>query len=357
VTLEWVPASAWDGGYSSDPDPSYDVFIFDAINLGYFQSKNLLLSLAKTQVANYSDLVPFAQTGVTVGDSVLGIPQLGCGDFLFYDASDSQLASTTNINQLTAAMGTCSYYPETPPGKAGLMVDLSGGTTVSSTYVEGVYESSGTFPSPLPTKVDPAIAATLQDVVALSSFGNVLYRNDSAPYQRAAWYSSGSGRAYVGFTESMSQIAPQKLASIRFKPMPWSTNSSTASPLFYSDVVGIGPATAARGTTSLAIQLANLMTSPSVIVASFGPWQSAGPQYLMPVSKTALSQLAAQFPVYAQMANVISPLSPTLFNLGPTSKVWLAEVKPMMKSTVLANPQCYCDSPSPPILCAMRMRI
>src|SRR5262245_46589320 len=40
VTLNW--ASSWDGGYDMDPDSSYDVFVFDAINLSYFQSQGYL---------------------------------------------------------------------------------------------------------------------------------------------------------------------------------------------------------------------------------------------------------------------------------------------------------------------------
>lgn len=349
VSLQW--ADDWDGGYDMDPDPSYDVFVFDALNLGYFQSKNFVLPLQTSQVPNYADLVTFARTGVTVNNTVLAIPQLGCGDFLFYYSSDSAVASAANADQLASALGSCTYFGEKPNSStAGLMVDLAGGTTVSSTYVEGVYELSGQFPSPLPTQIDPAIASPIQGIVGLSSFSDILYTNDNNGYQRAAWFSQGFGRAYVGFTESMSQIDPQKLSTISFKPMPWSANSKGVSaPLFYSDVVGVGPATSSRGTTALAIQLANLMTSPSVVVKLFGPYQGSGPQYLMPVSTSALKQLSTQFPMYAQMSKVLGTVNPTLFNLGPSSKPWLTQVKSMMKSMVLANAKCYCDFPAPPI--------
>lgn len=349
VTLKW--ATGWDGGYSTEPDPSYDVFVFDALNLGYFQSKGYLLPIATSQVANYSDIVAFARDGVTVGNTLLGIPQLGCGDFLFYRSSDSTLAAVTNETQLAQALGVCKYYGEKPPNATtGLMVDLAGGTTVSSTYLESLYELYGKFPASLPKTIDPAVASTLQGVVSLSSFTDVLYENDAAPYQRASWFGQGTGRAYVGFTESMSQLNPQVLATIRFKPMPWSTKSDAINkPLFYSDVVGVSPSTSKRGTTALAIRLANLMTSASVITKVFGPSGSSGPQYLMPVSTSALKQLAAQYPAYAQMSNVLSGLQPALFNLGPTSKTWLHEMKRAMKSVLLASPICYCDATSPPI--------
>lgn len=346
VVLQW--ADGWDGGYDMNPDPSYDVFVFDAINLGYFQANNFILPLQESQVTNYADLVPFAKTGVTVNNTVLAIPQLGCGDFLFYYTKDSAIASATNATELASALGSCSYFGEKPASSAaGLMVDLAGGTTVSSTYLEGVYERSGQFPSPLPTQIDPAIASPIQGIVGLSSFNDILFKNGNS-YQRATWFSQGFGRAYVGFTESMSQIDPQKLSTISFKPMPWSTNSSgIGAPLFYSDVVGVSPNTSSRGTTALAIQLANLMTSAKVIVELFGPYEGSGPQYLMPVSESALGQLAAQFPMYAQMSRVLGTVKPRLFNLGSDSKPWLAQVKSMMKSMVLANAKCYCDLPSP----------
>jgi hypothetical protein len=148
----------------------------------------------------------------------------------------------------------------------------------------------------------------------------------------------------------MTQIDPAKLASVSFKPMLWSTNSQGArAPLFYSDVAGVGPATSSRGTTALAVQLANLMTSANVIVKLFGPYQGSGPQYLMPVSAGALGQLATQFPMYAKMSQMLQTLQPALFNLGPDSKPWLAQNKRAMKSMVLANAKCYCDVSSPPI--------
>jgi thiamine pyridinylase len=352
VTLTW--ATDWDGGYDMDPDPSYDVFVFDAINLGYFQAKGYLQPLAISQVPNYGDLVPFAAAGVTIGTQVLGIPQLGCGDFLFYHGNDHALVAATTASQLSATLGTCTFYGETPPnGTTGLMLDFAGGTTDASTYVSSVHERTGAFPVPLPpdpAHIDPTAAATLQGVTALSSFTNALYRNDAAPYQRATWFGQGYGRAYVGFTESMSQLDSATLASIAFKPMPWSDNpTGLRTPLFYSDVVGVNVSTASRGTTTLAIQLANLMTSPSVIVASFGPSGGSGPQYLMPVSKSALKTLAAQFSTYRQMATALQATQPTLFNLGAGSKAWFSSMKSSMRSMMLANPKCYCDVASPPI--------
>jgi thiamine pyridinylase len=353
VSLTW--ATGWDGGYSMNPDPSYDVFVFDALNLSYFQAQGFLYPLTPAQVPNLPDIVPWAANGVTSQSQVLAIPQLGCGDFIFYKASDSAIAQAATVSALVSAISSCSYYTATPTsGPVGLSEDLSGGTTDASTYVESVHEQTGQWPVPLPTdpsQINPTAAAAVQSTVGIASFANVLYSNDSAPYQRATWFGQGLGRAYIGFLESMSAITnPAVLPTMAFKPMPWSNNPVGAqAPLFYSDVVGIGPATVGRGTNALAIQLANLMTSTAVIVQSFGAWNGQGPQYLMPVSRSALAALAGQYLTYQQMSTVLAGLQPILFNLGPQSKPWLTSMKSSMQSMVLANPVCYTDFAAPPI--------
>jgi len=120
VSIEWV--DGWDGGYSIDPQASYDVYVSDAIFLDYFKSQNWLIGLQKSQVSEFDDLLDYAATGIVENN-------------LVYDA-------------------------------------------------------------------------------------------------------------YVGFTESLSELEPTQLNNIAMKPMPWSDNAAgNKTPLFYSDLVGIHPAT------------------------------------------------------------------------------------------------------------------
>lgn len=351
VQLKWM--DRWDGGYSMDPDPSFDVFVFDAIYYDYFRKNGYLFPLEKSQVDSINDLLDYVVAGVIVDNKLYAIPQLGCGDFLFYWKNDVAMANATTISALISTIGRCTYYDTTPPNSRGLMVDFAGGTTDASDYVVSLHETTNQYPVPLPyspSQIDPVTAKNIQNIISMASFKNALYSNDNAPYQRGAWFGQGYGRAYVGFMESLSQIDPSKLGNIAFKPMPWSDNpTGSQNPFFYSDVIGINATTTGRGTTQLAIQLANLMASTNVISKSFQSSGSNGPQYLLPVRKSAYATLGSQYPLYNDMYAMIQKTKPILFNLGPDAKNWLSTIKSSMQSMTLANPKCYCDVQAGPI--------
>lgn len=350
VSIEWV--DGWYGGYSNNPQASYDVYVFDAIFLDYFKSQNWLFGLQKSQVSEFDDLLDYAATGIVENNLVYAMPQLGCGSILFYHKTDAALAKANNLQAVTSAIGSCVFYGETPKKNVGLMLDFSGGTTNACNYIESVHERLNQFPVSLPRnpgEVDQTAISYLQSALASSSFMNALYEGDAA-YQRADWFNQGIGRAYVGFTESMSELDPPQLNNIAMKPMPWSDNAAgNQTPLFYADLVGIHPATQSRGNTTLAIALTNLITSTDVIVKCFGADGSNGPQYLMPVRHTVFQQLGEDFPIYKQMYTMVTGVQPILFNLGKDSRAWLQSMKSNIKSMVLADPQCYCDIEAGPI--------
>jgi thiamine pyridinylase len=352
VPIIWVPKADWDGGYDKDPDPGFDIYVFDAINIDYFRTHNWLLGLQPSEVENFGDFIAYAADGVKNNGLIYALPQLGCGSILFYEKTDNVLASATTLGAVTAALGRCSYYGETPPDKSGLMLDLAGGTTNASTYIESAHERLNQYPVPLPpndAQVDKASIANIQQVLATASFKNAYY-SGANDYQRAAWFNAGQGRGYIGFTESLSQLSPSRLQQVAFKPMPWSDNpQGNKSPLFYSDVIGIQPATVERGTRALAIKLANLMASTDVMSAAIGPQGTDGPQYLMPVRHSVFKALSASDPIYQQMYGMVTGASPILFNLGPTSKDWLRNMKSNIRNMIAANPACYTDIQAGPI--------
>jgi thiamine pyridinylase len=231
-------------------------------------------------------------------------------------------------------------------------VDFSGGPTDASDYVVSLAETRNKFPVPLPytpDQIDPTTAKNIQNIVSMASFSNAL-AGSFTDYQRATWFNQGYGRAYIGFMESLSQLDASKLSNIAFKPFPWSDNpTGSKTPLFYSDVIGVNKTTATRGTTQLAIQLANLMASSDVIVKSFESSGVYGPQFLLSVRPTAYKALGAKYPLYNDMYSMLLQINPTLFNLGADAKNWLATMKTPMQSMVLANPKCYCDKAAGPI--------
>ena len=143
---------------------------------------------------------------------------------------------------------------------------------------------------------------------------NAQYRGTKA-YTRAEWFAQGHGRAYIGYSESLSQFTPAQLEKVRFKLMPWSDNLwGNKRPLFYSDVIGVN----ARWSNKqhLAIVLANLMASTKVICESFGCFQGQDPQYLMPVRHSVFKELGKWYPVYKELYDKVQATRPQLMNMG-----------------------------------------
>jgi thiamine pyridinylase len=158
-----------------------------------------------------------------------------------------------------------------PPAGTGLMIDFSGGTTNAIYYVKIEEEITDQFPVPLPPgpgQIDMEAINDLRTILATASLRDAWHSGES--YQRGLRYGQNHGRAYVGFSESLTRIPSDQLSDVAMKVMPWANKpEGVKDPLFYCDAVGINPKTSERGTTTLAVKLANLMASAQVIVDFF----------------------------------------------------------------------------------------
>lgn len=346
VTLEFATAQEWDGGYSSSPD-GLDVFVFDAIYLGYFQAQGNLTQLSADQVRGTDDFLPYALSGVADGSNYLGIPMFGCANILFYRQGDNALAQATTLDAVTGAVGQCSYTSQIPPDRRGLMMDLAGGTTNACFYVDATESLDGQWPITYPN--DPAqlnaeAIEHLQSLLAASSFYNSA-QDAPSPYQRAAWFSEGYGRAVIGFTEAMSAMSDETRRTVQFRIMPLGDDAD-ARPLFFSDVIGINSTTEQ---SALAIELANLMASTDVMVTAMQATNGASAQYLMPTRPSIFHALGQSDPIYPRMYTMVSEANPILLNLGSNGREWVSSMKDDIRTAVQANYPCGCDQPAAPI--------
>lgn len=345
VQIVW--ADDWDGGYDKNPQDSYDLFVFDATYLTYFKSQGWLMGLEPAQVDNFGDFLPFTRDGVLKEGKVWAIPQLGCTEYLIYRESDQPLTDAVTMTQVVTALTRCTYHADTPPPAVGLMIDLSGGTTNAISYVKSLAVINNAFPVPLPPSTGDAnmtAMRNLRTILATASLRNAWFSGGD-DYQRGLWYGQNHGRAYVGFSESLTRIPSDQLPALALKVMPWADNlAGLQRPLFYCDAIAVNPKTAQRGTTDYAIRLANLMASTPVIVNCFKADGPNGPQYLTPVRTTAMTQLASMYSMYASIKTAVEAAGqPILLDLGPNSKTWLASMKDPIKHMVIDELQCYCD--------------
>ena len=335
VTLNYVD---WDC-YSQDPPKDLDVFVFDGIFLDYFASKGHLASLKPGDIEGLSDFLGYAVNDSKVNDVYYGIPQLGCGNLLFYRQGDKALARANSLGDVYSAIGKCSDPSIPPPKGENLLVDLSGGTTDSCLYLETVQDINNMYtpnpPLPPADKLDKQAVTNLQRLVSSGCKEQVSYSSANA-YQRAAWFGAGLGRAAVGFTESISAMGNGR-KTVAFKLMPLANKNDVH--LFYIDLVGINASITDPERKSLALKLANLAASSNVLVASIGPTPKDDyPQYLMPVRQSIFLALGRDDPIYQRMYDIVSTSHPHMFRIGPNSRQWLNTNKSAIRQTILNAP-------------------
>jgi len=351
VALVFLDSKDWDGGYDKDPPPNADVFVFDAMFLDYFRSKGWLSALTPSEIQDRGDFVKYALDGVVNGSSYSAIPQLGCANVLFYNKSDAAIANAKKLSEVTGALSRCTYTSRIPPDRRGLMIDMAGATTNASLYLDTEHSQDNLYPLPLPPKdkLNPDAIGRLRALLGAASWENSTV-DTAGFYDRGAWLSKGWGRAFVGYTESMSAMDPDKLAAIGFKLMPLSDNLG-AHPLFYADVIGINATTAQRGTRDLAVQLANVMAAADTMVQSLeDPTGGRRPQYLMSTRPSVFRYLGAMYPVYNDMYKLIppdgTPNSALMFRLPAQSRDWLKQVSDTIRGDARAQYPCGCDYPA-----------
>lgn len=344
IQLNFIDSSQWDGGYDFDPPATADVYVFDAMYFDYFKQQNWLEPMAAAEINNISDFIPYALDGVKVGQQYYAIPQLGCASLLFYKKNDAPVANASTLTQLKGALNQCTYTSQIPPDRRGLMTDMSGGTTDAALYLDAAHSVTGQYPYPLPQDASELNQTAIQNLKKVLNIGS--YRNSTTPpagaYDFATWYSNGWGRAYVGYSESLSQMTAQARNHVGFKIMPFSDNPQ-ARPSFYADVIAVNTTVNQRGTRALAVELANLMASTSTMIKSIGPSNSLPPQYLMATRPSIFTALGQNYSLYTELYNLTTSSNPVMFKLNENSRQWLEDMKGTIKTTVLSNPVCGCD--------------
>jgi thiamine pyridinylase len=334
--------NVWDGGYDKDPPAQADVYVFDAMFFEQFRANNFLVSMAPNEIVNAADFLSYASDAVTVNGTYYAIPQLGCANILFYNSNDAPVANATTLGQLQTALNQCTFTSEIPPDRRGLMLDMAGKTTNATLYLDVAHSVNGTYPLPQPAQPNASYVADQKTMLNISSFWNIISQNPNA-YVRGVWYSEGYGRAFMGFTETMSAMTSTALSTIQFKVMPLS-NTTGNRPLFYVDAVGVNTTSVQRGTRDLAVQLANVIASTDTIVSSFQAQQpNTNPQYLMSVRNSVFQQLGQQYPIYQRMYQLAQSSNPLAFKLDQNARSWVAATGPTIRTEARASYTCSCD--------------
>jgi thiamine pyridinylase len=345
ITAEWARVAPgvqlnyvdWDC-YSQDPPSNLDVYVFDGIFLDYFVASGFLSPLKPGEIQNPTDFLPYALNDSKISGVNYAIPQIGCGSILFYRKGDTALQHAATLSQVNAALGQCSIDSIPPPQGSNLIVDLSGSTTDACLYLQTMQDINGKYTQnpvlPPPNQLYPSAVGNLHSLVNTGCVLPSVY-SSSVPYQGAVWFGQGSGRATIGFTESLSAIGPSR-TNVAFKLMPYADGRGVD--LFYVDLAGINASVVDPTRRSYAVKLANLITSTQVLVSSFGPSPTVNyPQYLMPVRQSVFNDLQKNDQLYRDMYALVIYSDPHMFRIGPNSRAWLKIVKSPLRQQVLSG--------------------
>ena len=337
----------WDC-YASDPPEGADVFVFDSIYLRDYVERGLVLPLAGGEVDDAADLLPYALRAATAdGGSLYGIPMYGCATLLFYRDGDAALEHAGDLDDLMKALGPARYGTVKPPLGRGLLLDMSDPSMDAFLYVEALEDTYGVYSenpplAPTAAKLDPWAVHNLRDLRIMAGAKHAGAAT-TGQFTRAEWFGAGRGRALIGFSESLCAMSASARDHVRLKILPFAESGRGDVRLFYTDVAALDPSLTAGPRRDLALELANLLTSTEVLAAAIGPdADDPTPQYLFSVRRSVYERLAPEYPLYAQMYELIgaaegSTTEPRPFRLGAGMDEWLAKMAPVIKRQVFAG--------------------
>ncbi len=332
VKLNFI--ESWDGGYEEKP-LKLDVFVFDAFYLDDYVNSGYLEALKKEQISDFDDLLPYAKDGVRSlkDDIYYGIPQIGCGTLLFYRENDIQLNQAGTLSQITNILGQCTYDTKIPPLGIGLMMDFSCKIRNSNYYIElieGSYGKNITFSKPLKQGLLNTLTTTS---ISLLRQATSLKHALDANIKREELFSKGHGRAFVGYSESLSKLDSKTRQNVGFKHLSFSNNRNAR--LFYSDIAAINPRVVNKNMKEYAIELVNILTSTKTFVdATKGTKDNPEAQYLLPVRYKTFKAMSKQYPLYSDLHKLITDNKPKLFRAGVNVQHWVESNKEYINNQI-----------------------
>ncbi len=182
-----------------------DVYEVDCIFLKDFIKKGKIQNLANDNfLFKQDELMPAA--GIVFSEKkLLAVPHWLCGNFLFYNSSDSAMNNLTKLSELEKVIGV------NPSLKRGLLIDLKGKLTLGELYADALFDqykdielvkkhtSLATIDKPTIDNLNRLPKMTYADWGRVDD-----YHNKIGFYQKQ--FAKGNGRAFVGYSESLYYI-------------------------------------------------------------------------------------------------------------------------------------------------------
>lgn len=307
-----------------------DVYEVDSIFLRDFAPARVQ-SLPKELTPAPQEFLPNAQRVANIEGTWYGVPHWVCGNLLFFESQDSQLAHVHTLGELTTVIA-----PNHPVGK-GLLVDLKGKSTLGEFYLMALmdkYQDAGVALAHL-SPFDPSIEADLKAVGAVCDVGfcrSSAYHNAEGFYP--AQFARHRGRAMIGYSESLYYLLRESRnacvekecytdGDLAVTNVP--LDDKGVSPMSWVDLFVISKRCAGQCLHD-AIAFIRYVNSQSALLQHL---TGDPPRYLLPARASMYTQasLLQKAPLYAKILPLVQDsATPTGAKLGPTLREYGARL-------------------------------
>ena len=289
--------------YSGEVPDDLDVFVFDTIDLDTFAEKGYLLELSKEEIQDYDDLIAPAMEGCLVNGDIVAVPQFLCTPLLYTRKDDHELDEVTNIDQLYDVLNA----------KELLTDDSQDGDTVCH-YLQALNDEYQRYIDSYPplekdTLSDGSVEA-LEKIKTMRTIETEKAPVDNESYYYAQRFSQGLGRAYIGYSESMSVM--ENASDMTFRMFSMTDKSNI--PVFYEDTAAVN-AKISDEKKPYAMDFLNMITGSNLLIEAFA--NDGKPQYLLSARYSVYDALAADYPIYGELKKIATVPDAHVFRIKP----------------------------------------
>lgn len=298
-----------------------DVYEIDSVFLSDFVSTAKIQEVPGQLRPKPEDYLANAEHAAQLDGKFYGVPHWVCGNLLFFQKDDAQLASVRTLNDLKKTIGT-TRKPE-----SGLFIDLKGKSTLGEFYLMSLfdrYQSASQVQSHL-MPYDANVEKRLEEVGTLCDVGFCRSQNY---HEAVGFYESQfarrHARAMVGYSEALYYVLweaenacaeKEKCYSdgdLNVSELPLDDHGSTQ--MSWVDLLTIDTGCKAQCLTDAAAFVKYITSDATQLQALTG----YPPRYLLPASATLYANplLQKAAPLYNQIRPIIekaeTPTAPKL---------------------------------------------
>lgn len=333
VKLEFF--TDWDCYDSTEVPDEYDVVVLDAIYLREYAEKGELLVVDEADINDYEDILPFVREGLKVDGKTYGMAEMICANLLFYRSGDIGPELAENVDRFYEVMGSYEYTQAEPEKGKGLIVDMSSGTGNICFYLDAITDENAVYSDfaqmPDLDNIDERAVQSLNELILMAGETGAYYET-SGSYDRAGWFGSGCGRAYIGYSESMAQMGA--LEDVKIRTLSMADREDI--PLFYADVAAINSSLSTdERKKEYALELLNVMTDSDVVTQTIKRDNNC--QFILPARSSCYTALKEDFPIYEQLEAIVQKSNNHVFRMGNNAHEYIKKAKKILPYYLLGD--------------------